>query len=159
ALAKTRSLTVAALAKTRSLTVAALAKTRSLTVAALTIFPAGGIWGSYFVALPKPQVEEGSELQRRQERLLPLGPVLGFRLLEVMHVLVQSLHVVMVRPLRFAVAVLVADDRHPVLAQRAVHVAGAVQRFLGSLQERLHQQRVHLQVRHTDVVEVRRGLA
>ena len=60
-------------------------------------------------------------------------------LVQVMHMGVQSLDVMVVRLLRFADLVLMAEDRHAILAERTVHVALAVQRFLGSLRERLQQ--------------------
>ena len=54
-----------------------------------------------------------------------------------MHLYMNTLYVVMVRPLRFADGVFVSQDRRSILAEGAIHVAIAVQRFLCSCRERL----------------------
>jgi hypothetical protein len=52
-----------------------------------------------------------------------------------MHMFVQALDMMMVRLLGLADVALMADDRHAVLTQRAVHVSVAAQSFVGPLQE------------------------
>ena len=54
---------------------------------------------------------------------------------QFMHMFVQTLDMMMVRLLGLADVALMADDRHAVLTQRAVHVSGTVQGFVGPLQE------------------------
>src|SRR5271165_3427171 len=65
---------------------------------------------------------------------------------QLMHMPIQPLHMMMMRPLRFADRLFVADDRDAVLAERAVHVSRAVQRFLGPLGEGIEKQRMYLQM-------------
>ena len=81
----------------------------------------------------------------------------GRRLVQVVMMVVQPLDVMVVAPLRLADLGLVTEDRHPVLAQRTVHVPGAVQRFPRPRGQRLQQQRVGLQVRDGHPVEVGAG--
>ena len=56
-----------------------------------------------------------------------------------MHVAVQALDMMMVRLLRLADVLLVADDRYAVLAQRAIHMTGPLQGFLGPFQKGFNQ--------------------
>ena len=60
----------------------------------------------------------------------------GQGFVQVMHLYMNTLYVVMVRPLRFADGVFVSQDRRSILAEGAIHVAIAVQRFLCSCRER-----------------------
>jgi hypothetical protein len=62
-------------------------------------------------------------------------PLTSSNCLQFMHMFVQALDMMMVRLLGLADVVIMADDRHAVLAQRAVHVASAAQSFVGPLQE------------------------
>src|SRR5947207_8153902 len=72
-----------------------------------------------------------------------------------MHVLVQTLHMMMVWVLRLADMVLVADDRHAILTQGAVHVSGAVQGLIGTINKGFNQQGMALQMRSRQDFKIR----
>ena len=75
----------------------------------------------------------------------------------MMNVIVQTLDVVMVRPLGFAEGALVTRDRHAILTERAVHVAVAVQRLFGPLCEGFEKKLMGLKVRRRHIIEIGPG--
>jgi hypothetical protein len=84
---------------------------------------------------PSPRVRRLYLLGHRSR----LGVVMVVLLIEVVDVGVQALHVVVVRALRLADVRLVADNRYAVLAERAIHVAGAVQGLVDAAFKRVEQ--------------------
>src|ERR1700730_14676252 len=94
-----------------------------------------------FVERLKLEAQTLEQLAGPGMRISLIFCLLWCSLFQVVYVLVQPLDVVVVRPLRLADGALVADDGYAVLAQRAVHVAVAVQGLFRAIGEGLQQQR------------------
>src|SRR5579871_6741647 len=78
-------------------------------------------------------------------------------LLGMVNMFVQSLDVVMMGMLRFSPLRLVANNRLPVLAERAVHVCLALPCLLGAIEEDIEQERVRLQMGRGQNLEIGPG--